>query len=165
MKKVLIFYALLVVAVVIFAITKGTNLLHFNSAGSTKSASANATATVNGTAYKLIIAKSDAEKQKGLSGRNDLAKDTGMLFIFDKKDKYGFWMRDMKFPIDIIWINDDKIVDFVENAPAASNGQSPANLIIYRPGAEANYVLEVNAREITKQKIKKGDTVVLKGVR
>lgn len=163
MKKVLIFYALLVVAIVVFAISRGTNLLNFGKGA--PSTTSGATATINGATYKLILAVSDAEKQKGLSGRDSLAAGTGMLFPFDKKDTWAFWMRDMKFPIDIIWINDNKVVDFVENAPAASSGQSPSNLIIYRPSTPANYVLEVNANEITKQKIKKGDSVILKGIK
>lgn len=163
MKKVLIFYALLVIVIVIFAITRGANLLNINFGGG--SGNKNVTATVGGKTYKLLLAKTDSEKQKGLSGRNNLASDSGMLFIFKDKDIYPFWMRDMKFPIDIIWIDDNKVVDFIENAPAAPSGQSPANLVIYKPDAKANYVLEINAQEISKNKIKVGDNVELKGVK
>lgn len=161
MKKVLIFYALLVVVVVAFALSRGTNLLNFGGGGG----SDKTTAKIHNTTYKLILAKTNEEKQKGLSGRNSLAKDSGMLFVFGKKEPYAFWMRDMKFPIDIIWIDGNKIVDYVENAPAASSGQSPSNLTVYKPEAPADYVLEVNANEISKNKIKRGDTVTLTGVK
>lgn len=162
MKKVLIFYALLVVVIVAFALSRGTNLLNFGGNGG---GSSNVTAAVGGKTYKLILAKTDIEKQKGLSGRSSLPSDSGMLFVFENKDTHAFWMRDMKFPIDIIWIDENKVVDFVENVPAPAANQDPTTLPIYKPAAAANYVLEVNAHEITKQKIKKGDTVTLKGVK
>lgn len=152
MKKVLIFYGLLVVAIVIFALSRGYTFFHFGTSSST--------AKINGKTYQLILAKTSAEKIKGLSGRTSLDKNAGMLFIFATSDKYAFWMNNMKFPIDIIWINNNKIVDFVENAPAPSAGQNASMLPIYKPSDLANYVLEVNAHEVTSLKMKKGDTVV-----
>ena len=98
---------------------------------------------------------------KGLSGRNNLAKDTGMLFTFSEKGIYSFWMRDMKFPIDILFISDDKIVDFVVNAPKPAKDQLPSSLPVYKSSEPANIVLEINANEIEKNKFKKGDKVTL----
>lgn len=159
MKKVLVFYVLLVVVIIIFALSRGTNLLQFGT--STKGA----TAKIENKTYKLILTKTDAEKIKGLSGRSNLAAGTGMLFAFPQKNKYAFWMKDMRFPIDIIYIDDNKVVDFVENAPAPASGQDASTLPIYKPSAPANYVLEVNAKEISKNKIKKGDTVIFSGIK
>ena len=129
MKKVLIFYAILVVVIVVFLLARGGNFLNFKLPGESSSA----TAKLGGKTYNLILAKTDSEKMKGLSGRGSLSSNTGMLFIFKDKDNYGFWMRDMKFPIDIIYINDNKVVDFVENAPAPTDGQSAATLPVYKP--------------------------------
>ena len=162
MKKVLIFYALLVVVIVVFAVSRGANLLNF---GGGDSGSSTITAKLGGKTYKLLLAKTDEEKKKGLSGRNSLPNDSGMLFIFSEKKIYPFWMKDMKFPIDIIYVNDDKIVDVVENAPAPTKDQTPSMLPIYKPSSEANYVLEVNANEFKNNKMKKGDTVTFKGVK
>lgn len=161
MKKVLIFYAVLVIVIVAFALSRGTNLLNFNLVGGGNSQ----TVTIGKKTYGVTVAKTDAERQHGLSGKTNLAPGKGMLFIFPTKDKYGFWMNDMKFPIDIIYIDDKKVVDLVENALPPATGQLAGTLPVYRPSEAANYVLEVNANEISKNKIKKGDSVVLKGIK
>lgn len=163
MKKILIFYGILVIAIIIFAVSRGANILNFNLG--TPSQSSGSTAKIGNKTYSLIVAKTDAEKEKGLSGRNNLDANTGMLFIFEDKGTYGFWMNEMKFPIDIIFINDNKIVDFVENAVPPLAGQSAATLPVYKPSESINYVLEVNAKEISKNKFKRGDTVTLKNIK
>jgi uncharacterized membrane protein (UPF0127 family) len=159
MKKVLMFYGLLVIVVIIFMLTRGTNFLNFGGGGSS-----NTTATVGNKIYKLIVVKTEIDKQKGLSGKNSLPNDSGMLFLFQEKSKPAFWMKNMKFSIDILFINDSKIVDIVENAKNPSAKQNTNELPIYKPSEDANYVLEINAGEVEKNKIKKGDTVIFKGV-
>lgn len=158
MKKVLLLYGLLVVALVAFFLMRGGNFPKFGFNSSP-------TAKINNKTYKLIPAKTDAEKIKGLSGRDSLAKDTGMLFVFSDKGIYPFWMKNMKFPIDIIFINDNKIVDLFENAQVPTLGQTDADLKRYKSSENANYVLELNAHEITMQKMKKGDNVELKNIK
>lgn len=159
MKKVLIFYGLLVLVIVVFFLSRGNSLLNFGLGGATP------TAKIGTKTYKLILAKTDVEKMKGLSDRKSLPADQGMLFLFPKKDTYAFWMKGMLFPIDIIYIDDNKIVDIVENAPAPAAGQDASTLPIYKPGAAANYILEINAHQTSSNKIKKGDTVVLTGIK
>lgn len=107
---------------------------------------------------KIIIAQvADTESLRiqGLSGRNKLGKNKGMLFVFDNKDYYKFWMKDMKFPLDIIFINDDRIVDIKENLAVPSGNQIPS----YRTKEKANYVLEVNAGFCKDNHIRVGDKV------
>jgi len=88
------------------------------------------------------IAKTAAAQQKGLSGRPSLASDRGMLFVFDHEDYWGFWMIDMKFPLDIIWFNSTRQVVFIEqNLPPCT----PQNCPVFTPNVKAMYVLEVNA--------------------
>ena len=102
---------------------------------------------------KTEIALSADEKQKGLSGRDYLAKNKGMLFIFPQSGSYPFWMKDMKFPIDIIWLDDDfKIIGIEKNINPNS---FPEN---FSPPSPAKFVLEVNGGWSDENKIKEGMT-------
>lgn len=112
--------------------------------------------SINGKTFYVFIASSDDQKTKGLSIYDSLPLDKGMIFPFSKSDYYPFWMKDMSFPIDIIYIQNTKIVDIFENVPAPSNNQQ---LLIYKPDKKANFVLEVNAGLSKKFNLKKGDSV------
>lgn len=97
-----------------------------------------------GDAYQVEaeVAKTMLERAQGLSHRDFLAPDEAMLFVFDKPDYYQFWMKDMNFPIDIIFINDNKIVDIKRNVPVPD---IDGNYERYPPTEPAQYVLEVPA--------------------
>jgi len=106
---------------------------------------------------QVEYAKDDASRTKGLGGRDSLEYDRGMLFVFDKEQKYTFWMKDVKFPIDIIWISKDKkVIDYYKNAEVQL-GVADKELKIYTPQSPALYVLEVNAGTVDKYDIKIGD--------
>jgi len=91
------------------------------------------------------IASKASDRKKGLSNKESLPLNQGMLFIFDTKGRYGIWMKDMKFAIDIIWIDENKnIVDIVSDAPPQP-GKKDSELTIYKPRGDSLYVLEVNA--------------------
>jgi len=111
---------------------------------------------INGKSIKVETALTAETQYQGLQGRNSLPADQGMLFVFKDKRYHEFWMQGMKFPIDIIWINDSKIIEITKNAPVPTNSNSPA---IFTPPSEVNYVLEVNAGYTEKNNIKIGDTV------
>ena len=111
---------------------------------------------VNDKIIKVESAETAEEKQQGLSGREKICENCGMLFIFDKKDIRSFWMKDMKFSIDIIWINSDKIVKITENAKLPQGENIPA----YSSDKKVNFVLEVNAGFCEKNNIKVGDKVL-----
>ena len=101
------------------------------------------------------IAKTSADQQKGLSGRTSLPSDHGMLFVFDHEDYYGFWMIDMKFPLDIIWFNSTRQAVFIEqNLPPCT----PQNCPVFTPNVKAMYVLEVNAGFVLAHQIALGTT-------
>jgi len=111
------------------------------------------------------IADNEAKRKKGLSGRNSIEEDSGMLFIFEEKDIMpSFWMKDMKFPLDIIWINDEKIAQIKSKVPVPKEGTADANLPLYTPDKPIDYVLEVNAGFCEKNNIKVGDSVNLDGI-
>jgi hypothetical protein len=95
--------------------------------------------TSKGTIQAEIV-DTPALLEKGLSDRDSLLPDHGMLFVFYKIDKYEFWMKDMRFPIDIVWIDADKIVIEVD-----SNVSPDSYPNSYAPSAPVKYVLELNA--------------------
>ena len=72
-------------------------------------------------------------------------------------------MKDTQIPLDIIFVNDDKIVYIAKNAPPQTGNKN--QLPIYTPPSEVNKVLEINGGESDKNKFKTGDTVTLKGVK
>lgn len=97
-------------------------------------------------AYKLDVADNEEEQALGLSFRDNMAQDRGMLFIFDQADKYCFWMKDMRFNLDIIWLDSNKdIVKVMENVEPATY---PEN---FCPANPAKYVIELNSGEAKKQ--------------
>lgn len=105
--------------------------------------------------FIVDVAVSSIEKMKGLSGRDSLDANHGMLFVYDHKEQYEFWMKGMKFPLDFIWIADHTIVDISENIlPPTSI--FPA---IVKPQAGSDKILEVSAGTIQSTRIKIGDTV------
>jgi hypothetical protein len=79
-----------------------------------------------------------------------------MLFVFQQPGEYGFWMKDMLIPIDIIWISADNQVVHVETAQPQP-GVPDDQLTVYRPSAPALYVLEVRAGLATEKGIRLGD--------
>lgn len=96
----------------------------------------------DGLRVQVTVASTDATREKGLSGREGLRPDEGMLFLFDHPYTYGFWMKDMKFPIDILWISDGTIVDMTTDAAVPVPGQE---LPLYFPRIPVDKVLEVPA--------------------
>ena len=75
----------------------------------------NPTVTINGHKLHVTVADSQEEKEIGLSETKSLPQTKGMIFLFEKPGFYSFWMKNMKLPIDIIYINDDQIVTIQNN--------------------------------------------------
>ncbi len=96
--------------------------------------------TVNGLVLVADIAATDEQRTKGLSVKDRLAENEAMLFVFDKEAEHTFWMKNMKFPIDIIWIDTDKTVVHIEHnlQPCSSELLCPT----YKPIDDSLYVLE-----------------------
>ncbi len=100
------------------------------------------------------VVRSAGKRTQGLSGRESLPEDTGMLFVFEEKGAWAFWNKDMRFALDLIWIDGDTVVDVRENLPAFADAP-----VALTPQAEANIVLEVNAGFVKAHSIQKGDKV------
>lgn len=118
-----------------------------------------ATVTIGDHMLNVEIADTQDEQLLGLSFRESLAEDAGMLFLLKDKHRYTFWMKDMKFPLDIIWILDGKVFEINPNAQPEP-GVKDSNLKIYIPSKPVDTVLEVNAGWAEKNGIKIGDRVI-----
>lgn len=106
--------------------------------------------------YEVLaeVVSTPPERAAGLSGREGMGVDEGMLFIFGGESKYSFWMKNMRFPLDIIWIDKNKkIVEIARNVYPESY---PEHFI---PRYPALFVLEVNAGWTQARGVKEGDLV------
>ncbi len=90
--------------------------------------------------FRVLVATTTEAVTRGLSGRQSLAEDQGMLFRFPAVSRPGFWMKEMNFPLDIIWINSQKKVVGIER-----NLVPESYPTLYYPRANIKYVLEINA--------------------
>lgn len=152
MKKVLLIFALLLVLVGGMLFTQ-----NYFKKGDFFLFKKDPTATINSHTFKLRVADSQKDREIGLSETESLAENQGMIFIFDKPDYYSFWMKNMKFPIDIIFINKDNIVMIQNNVqPPTTPTESP---IIYSPTKPSDKVLEIQAGLSKKYNFKKGNMV------
>lgn len=100
--------------------------------------------------YSLWLADTEAERVQGLSGVKKLGPNEGLLMDFGVEGLHGIWMKDMHFPLDIVWLNENKeVVYIVRNAPP----ESPARTI-FQPKDAARYVIELPAGSVRKAGIK-----------
>lgn len=121
-----------------------------------------ASATIHTHTFTIDVAKTPKDKEIGLASKNTISADYGMYFPFEKSDYYAFWMKNMKFPIDIIFLKDNKIVTIFSNVPNPAS--SSDNLPLYQPSDPANAVLEITAGLSDKYGFTKGDTVTFKNL-
>lgn len=96
---------------------------------------------INEHGFDARVADNYFTKERGLSGKTRISSEEAMLFVFEKKDYYSFWMKGMNFPIDIIWINDDRIIGLEKNVPVPRNDK----IFVYRSDEVINFALELNA--------------------
>lgn len=113
--------------------------------------------TLNGVVLVADIAASNEQRTKGLSVKDGLAENEGMLFVFDTQGEQTFWMKDMKFPIDIIWIDSNKTVIHIEHnlPPCSFEVLCPT----YKPDEDSLYVLETVGGYAEKHHIAQGTRV------
>lgn len=116
---------------------------------------------INNTLVNIEVADSATQRSRGLSNRENLATNSGMLFVYPEVKEYRFWMKDMKFALDMIFINHAQVVDIIKNVPPPLPGQKEQDLSIYQPQIPVNMVLEVNAGFTDQNQIKVGDEIFL----
>lgn len=113
------------------------------------------------TCVNVEIAASSAAMQKGLQGRESLGADEGLLFVFPDDSLHQFWMKGMKIPIDIIWLDANKQVASIV-AGAEPCTEEPCK--IYHPSQTGRHVLEVNAGFCATHNIKVGTQLEFKDI-
>ena len=102
--------------------------------------------------FKAYVAANDMNREKGLSIFHKITSDESMIFVFDSAQKYSIWMKGMKFPIDIVWLDQNKkIVDIKSHVAVNSYPES------FAPSSDSLYVMEFNAGTMDNSNIKIGD--------
>lgn len=99
------------------------------------------------------VAASFTERSQGLSGRKNLCENCSMLFLFEERGLYSFWMKEMNFDLDMIWIDKNVIVDIAKNISRKKESE------IIEPNYEVDKVLEINAGLADKWGMKIGDKI------
>ncbi len=114
---------------------------------------------INGQTLRIEVADTDSERMKGLSGRENIGENEGLLFVFEKEGNYGFWMKDMNFPIDIAWINKDKKIINIEKNVSPDTYPKVFYGSDFIKNEKSLYVLETSAGFFEKNKIEIGDVL------
>lgn len=120
------------------------------------SSSSSLSLQVAGKSYKVLLSDTDDLRRKGLSGRASLENDEVMLFVFESEATNFFWMKDMLFNIDMVWLDKNKNVIFIEQNVAPSTYPNA-----FGPQTDSLYVLEFNAGVVKTGNIKIGDQVTI----
>ena len=103
----------------------------------------------SGTVLQVEVMVKDEDRAMGLMFRPSLPKDRGMLFIFERPDFHGIWMKNCRFPIDIVWLDEErKVVHLAESVPPCKAEPCP----VYNPLRRASYVVELNAGQAKREK-------------
>jgi uncharacterized membrane protein (UPF0127 family) len=123
---------------------------------------ADGTAVLAGQTVNIEVAETELKREQGLAGRTSLADDQGMLFLFSQPGQPVFWMKGMKFPIDIVWIADDKVVALTRNAEVQPQARTDGDYTRYSPGRAVTKVLELNSGWIDRFELKIGDQIAFK---
>ena len=111
---------------------------------------------ISGLKISVRVADEPMERIQGLSGTEALGEFSGLLFVFDENDRHGIWMKDMNYPLDIIWLDESGRVVHIEER--VSPDSYPRT---FRPNSPARYVLEVNANVVDAFGIEVGQQATL----
>jgi uncharacterized membrane protein (UPF0127 family) len=110
----------------------------------------------SGKVLQVEVMVKDEDRAMGLMFRPSLAEDRGLLFLFESLDFHGIWMKNCKFPIDILWLDaDKKIVHVQESAAPCAKEPCP----VYSPLRRASFVVELNAGQARREKAVVGKSV------
>ena len=115
--------------------------------------------TSTGEEIPVEVADTLKKRSLGLGERTSLKKGWGMLFVFEKRKPYRFWMKDMQFPLDIIWLDNHRIVHIIHNAKPVNSRDEPE---IMTSPVPVNFVLEIAAGRAAKLRLKTGQRMKFK---
>ena len=109
--------------------------------------------TSTGKEISVEVADTVEKRRLGLGKRSGLENGWGMLFVFEKRNQHGFWMKDMQFPLDIIWLDNHRIVHILRNVQPAKSRVLPP---VMTPPVAGNFVLEIDAGLVEELKLRVG---------
>ena len=115
--------------------------------------------TSTGEDIRVEVADTLKKRSLGLGKRASLKKGWGMLFVFDKKNEHRFWMKDMQFPLDIIWLDNNRIVHIIHNVQPTKHMHEPD---VMSSPVPSNFVLEITAGRAAELRLKKGQRMKFK---
>ena len=119
-----------------------------------------AVVSIGDATYVVDLAVSSEERRQGLSGREHMPPDAGMLFVFEEEQVLHFWMYEMRFPLDIIWIDAQCVLlEVARDAPAPPPNAGNDEIPRVQSPSPARYALEVNAGEAERKGLQPGDPV------
>ena len=150
-KKILIIIVVTVVGLLVFSYFNFNESIPATAQSPAKNEN---TLSINDVQINIEIADDPSEQAQGLSGREYLAQDSGMLFVFPQPTTPAFWMKDMKFSLDFIWI--DEGGEIIEITKSVSPATYPKT---FMPPSPVKYVLEVNSGWTEKNGVKVGDKI------
>ena len=110
----------------------------------------------SGKVLQVEVMVKDEDRAMGLMFRPSLAPDRGMLFLFDDSDFHGIWMKNCKFPIDILWLDADRKIVHVQEGALPCTKEPCA---VYSPLRRAIYVVELGSGQARREKAAVGETV------
>jgi hypothetical protein len=115
--------------------------------------------TAGGHGFTVDVAQTAETQTLGLGGRRFLGPSDGMLFVYAEKSRYTFWMKGMLIPIDMIWLDNRRIVHIERRVPPPQPNAAEFSLPTYAPEQPANFVLEIAAGRSDELHLKEGDLV------
>ena len=110
----------------------------------------------------VALSQTPEEITQGLSGTESMEENQGMLFVMPRGETPSFWMKNMRYSLDFVWIYDDRIIDISKDIPPPESPDSP--LQTYSPSMPITHVLELNGGWIERHGIEIGDRVDLSGL-
>ena len=113
---------------------------------------------INDDLLSVEISADALSRSRGLSGRESLCEDCGMVFVFGGEAKHSFWMKDMNFPLDILYIKGDEIVEIFKNVQILDDMNEIKEIF---PNKKADKVLELNAGWCETHNVQVGDRIEL----
>jgi uncharacterized membrane protein (UPF0127 family) len=103
----------------------------------------------SGQVLQAEVMVKDEDRAMGLMFRPSLPADRGLLFLFEDLDFHGIWMKNCRFPIDIVWLDEERrVVHLAEAVPPCKADPCP----VYQPMKKAAYVVEINAGQARREK-------------
>lgn len=113
--------------------------------------------SIRGAEFEAIMADTPALREQGLSGMNGLKSDQAMVFVFERPDMVGFWMKDMLFSIDILFLDESmRVISSVRDVSPDTYPEA------FYPEAPAKYVVEFSAGTLDRLKVRKGDVAEIR---